>query len=114
MPDSGSPEAMPLAITMMSGITPQCSIAQNRPVRPKPGLDLVRDEQDAVLGGELPQARQEPGGRHDVAALADDRLDDERGDPARVHELREQRRHGAPPSRARSAASSPPPRYGSG
>ncbi len=36
MPDSGSPEAMPLAITMMSGVTPQCSIAQNRPVRPNP------------------------------------------------------------------------------
>ena len=96
-PDSGSPDAMPLAITMMSGVTPQCSHRPEAAGAAEAGLDLVRDEQDAVLVGQLPQARQEPGRRHDVAALADDRLDDEGGDPPGVDQLGEQGRHGGLP-----------------
>ena len=42
-------------------------------------LDLVGDEQDPVLPGDLPEARQEPRRRDDVAALAEHRLDDDRG-----------------------------------
>ena len=45
---------------------------------PEPGLHLVDDEQDAVPVGALPQAGEEPlVGRH-VAALAENRLDEER------------------------------------
>jgi hypothetical protein len=35
-PPNGTPLAMPLAVQMMSGSTPQCSIAHQRPVRPMP------------------------------------------------------------------------------
>ena len=44
------------------------------------GLDLVGHEQDAVGVGDLAQPAQEARRRHDVAALAEDGLDDERGD----------------------------------
>ena len=50
---------------------------------PEAGLDLVGDEQDPVLAGDLAEARQEGRRRDDVAALAEDRLDDDRGHPAR-------------------------------
>ena len=43
-----------------------------------PALDLVKDEQDSMLIAELAQTRQEVGGRHNVAALALDRLDEDR------------------------------------
>ena len=36
MPLNGKPEAIPLAMTRMSGSTPLCSSANQRPVRPKP------------------------------------------------------------------------------
>ena len=48
---------------------------------PEPGLDLVGDEQDPVLAGDLAEARQEARRRDDVAALAEDRLDDDRRRP---------------------------------
>ena len=54
---------------------------------PEAGLDLVGDEQDPVLAGDLAEPRQEPRRRHDVAALAEDRLDDDRRDAVRVDEL---------------------------
>ena len=54
---------------------------------PEAGLDLVGDEQDPVLAGDLAEARQEPGRWHDVTALAEDRLDDDRGHPVGVDEL---------------------------
>ena len=47
---------------------------------PEPGLDLVGDQQDPVLAGDLAEARQEGRRRDDVAALAEDRLDDDRRD----------------------------------
>ena len=56
----------------------------------EPGLDLVGDEEDPVLAGDLAEARQEPRRRDDVAALTDDRLDDDRRDLVRIHELVEQ------------------------
>ena len=87
MPESGSPDAMPLAMTMMSGSTSQCWTANSSPGPPEAGLDLVGDEQDAVLAGDLAQPRQEARRRHDVAALAEDRLDDDRRDLLRVDEL---------------------------
>ena len=79
IPDSGMPDAMPLAMTRMSGGAPVHSLAQMRPVRPIAGLHLVDDEQDAVPVGDLAQRRQEAVRRDDVAALAEDRLDQERG-----------------------------------
>ena len=36
IPDSGSPDAMPLAMTRMSGSTSQCWTANISPVRPNP------------------------------------------------------------------------------
>ena len=53
-----------------------------------PGLDLVGDEQRAVLPAERGGARQKFVGRH-VDALALDRLDDEGGDLARRQRLLE-------------------------
>ena len=53
-------------------------------------LDLVGDQQDPVLPGDLPEPRQEPGRRDEVAALADDRLHDDRGHLVREDELVEQ------------------------
>ncbi len=46
---------------------------------PEAGLDLVGGEEDAVLLGDLAEARQERPRRHDVAALPDDRLHDDEG-----------------------------------
>ena len=83
----GMPEAMPLAVRRMSGSTPQCSIAHIFPVRPGARLDLVGDEQDPVPVAELAQARQEAGLGDDVAALALDRLDDDRGELVGGHQL---------------------------
>ena len=48
-----------------------------------PRLDLIRDEKDAVPGGQLPQARQEVVRWNQVAALALDGLDKDRGDAFR-------------------------------
>ncbi len=47
-----------------SGRTPSCSNANSLPVRPKPGLDFVRDEQHAVLRGRSrrPRFRNPAGG----------------------------------------------------
>jgi hypothetical protein len=46
-------------------------------------LHLVEDQQDAVPVAEFAQPGQEPGRRHDVTALALDRLDQDGGDLAR-------------------------------
>ena len=45
----------------------------------EPGLDLVGDEDDAVLAAPVGHPGQEARRRHDEAALALDRLDDHRG-----------------------------------
>ena len=44
------------------------------------GLDLVGDQEDAVLAGDLAEPGQERRRRDEVAALAEDRLDDDRRD----------------------------------
>ena len=62
----------------MSGSTSQWRTAKISPVLPDAGLDLVGDEEDPVGAGDLAEARQEAGRRDDVAALAEDRLDDDR------------------------------------
>ena len=78
---------MPLAMTRMSGSTSQCSDREHLAGPPEAGLDLVGDQQDPVLAGDLAQPRQEARRRHDVAALAEDRLDDDRRDVLGVDEL---------------------------
>ena len=53
---------------------------------PGAGLDLVGDEQDAVLRAQLPEPLEEAVLGDDVATLALDRLDHDRGDLVRGHE----------------------------
>ena len=50
---------------------------------PEPALDLVEDEDDAVAIAQLAQPGEEAVGRDDDAAVALDRLDDDRRDAAR-------------------------------
>ena len=57
---------------------------------PDAGLHLVDDEQDAVRVAQRAQVGQPAGRRHDVAALALDRLDEDRRHVGRVGELLEQ------------------------
>src|SRR3954451_4706306 len=52
-------------------------------------LDLVRDEHDAVLPGDLPEPWQEAGRGHDVAALTEHGLDDDPRDAVGVDDLPE-------------------------
>ena len=58
------------------------------------GLHLVGDQENPVLVAELAQARHKGSRRHDVAALAQHRLDDEGGDvlgrDTRVEHLRDE------------------------
>ena len=90
MPESGMPEAIPLAMTRMSGER----VVPFR--RPHPagashaGLHLVGDQQDAVAVGDLPQCGQERVRRDHVAALAQDRLDQEGGHVIGVDDRREE------------------------
>ena len=79
MAASGSPLAMALASVTTSGTMPGLL---ERPHRAGPAvarLDLVGDEQDAVLVGQLAQPLQERRRRGREAALALHRLDQERG-----------------------------------
>ena len=71
---------MPFAIVTMSGSTPKCSIANILPGAAHARLHFVDDEQHAVLRRELAQPLEERCRRHDVAALALNRLDDDRRD----------------------------------
>ncbi len=76
------PLAIPLALSRMSGWTPQCSTAHIVPGPTGARLDLVGDEQDPVPVAELAEALEEAVLGDDVAALALDRLDDDRRDLA--------------------------------
>ena len=84
------PDAIPLAASTMSGTTPVCSAANILPVRPMPALHLVEHQQDAVAIGDRAQPAQELRRRHDVAAFAQHRLDDDRRDVVGRGHRREQ------------------------
>ena len=77
---SGMPDAMPLAVATMSGWTPQCSIAHILPVRPAPDWTSSATSRMPLSIADAAQAREEVVVGYDVAALALDRLDDDRGD----------------------------------
>ena len=96
---------MPFAMTMTSGTTPACSIANIVPVRAEPGLHLVGDEQDPVLATDRREPLQERRRRRDVAALAEHRLEHHRRGLAR-RGLREQQ----VVQRGRARARPTPPR----
>ena len=82
---------------------------------PVAGLDLVGDEQDAVPVGERPQAPQERGRRRDVAALALDGLDEERGHVCEGGTTSARSRSRCSSEAAVAASSSPPnSRYAAG
>ncbi len=62
----------------------------HRAAAPDPGLDLVADEQDAVVVAELSQVPEPAIGRDDVAALTEPGLDHDGGDLAGRHDPLEQ------------------------
>src|SRR5258707_1668059 len=79
------------------------------------GLDLVRDEDDAVLPAVLGQPGQEAVRRHDEAALTQDRLDDDRGCPVLAHlRVNEARHYVERLGRASGRAAGPAERIGHG
>ena len=84
------PEAMPLAMAMMSGLTPACSIANILPVRPMPDCTSSTTSRMPCSSVKLAQPLEELRRRHDVAALALNRLDDDRRHFVRRHQVHEQ------------------------
>ncbi len=78
IPESGRPDAIPLAKHEDVRLHVPVAHRKDLPGAAHAGLHLVRDEEDAVGPGDLAQARHEAGRWHDVAALAEDRLDDDR------------------------------------
>ena len=114
--DTASPPPMPLPTVIRSGTTPQCSAAHVRPVRPKPHWISSKMRTDAVAVAQLAQAGEEPVRRDDDAAVALDRLDDDRRDRAdarrRVLERVADEREGARRRHPRRAPSGQ--RYGYG
>ena len=87
---SGMPEAMPLAVSRMSGSTPQCSTAHILPVRPAPDWTSSAISRMPCASQMSRRPWQEAVLRDDVAALALDRLDDDRRDLVGRRELVEQ------------------------
>ena len=79
-PARGRPAANDLPVSKTSGSTPLCSTANIRPVRPNPGLNLVDDQDDLLAPTDRGQPLEEGRGRRYEAALAEHRLDDDRGD----------------------------------
>ena len=84
MAPSGIPLAMPLPASKMSGSTPKCSTAHIVPVRPMPDCTSSQIRVDAVPVAERAERLEPSVGRHDVAPLAQDRLDHDRGHLARA------------------------------
>ena len=81
---SGSPLARPLPDEDHVGLDALVLDGPHAAGAPDAALHLVGDEHDAVRGAEVAQLAEPARGRDDVAALALDRLDDDRGDVARV------------------------------
>ena len=71
---------MPLAIVMMSGVTPKYSRGERRAEPAEAGDHLVEDQQDAVLVADRAQPLQVALRRRQHAGRAGHRLDDHRGD----------------------------------
>ena len=113
MPDSGSPEAMPLAMITMSGRRIGPLGGEEAAGARVAGLHLVDGEQDPVAVGDLAQGGQEAVRRDDVSALPEHRLDHERGHVVRRDHGREEARRSRRCVVA-SAASAPPMRSGYG
>ena len=67
----------------MSGCTPACSCAHNLPVMPKPVCTSSKISSASFSSASRRSAAQELGAEVVVAALALDRLDDDRGDVVR-------------------------------
>ena len=74
----------------MSGSTPACSEANICAGATDAALNLIGDEEDAVLVAERAKRGEVIGRRHDVSALALNRLDEDGGDVARVELPREE------------------------
>ena len=87
---SGIPDAIPLAERRMSGLTSQCSTAHILPVRPAPDWISSATRRIPCAVADLAEPLEEPVLGDDVAALALDRLDDDRRDLVRRGELVEQ------------------------
>ena len=81
---------MPLAMTTMSGVAVVHSVAKKRPVRPKPVWTSSTMSRMPWRSATSRSAGRNPSGARHVAALAEDRLDHERGHVLRVDERREQ------------------------
>ncbi len=76
----GTPPAMPFATAMASGTMPVLLEVEPAPGATGAGLDLVEDQQCAVLRRELAGRLEVAGGQLEHAGLALDGLDEERGD----------------------------------
>ena len=74
----GTPPPSALASVMTSGAMPSCSYAKSVPVRPMPICTSSSMSSRSLLVAELAQLPQIACGRHDDAALALDRLDQDR------------------------------------
>ena len=79
IPDSGKPDARPFAVIEDVGFGVEMLTAPELSGPPEAGLHLVDHQQDAVLVGAFPQPGEEPLVGGHVAALAEHRLDEERG-----------------------------------
>ena len=66
----GIPEAMPLAIVMISGSTSKCSIAHHLPVRPMPHCTSSAMKQDFVFVAQFTQGRKEARRWNNISAFA--------------------------------------------
>ena len=85
---SGSPDAIPFPMLTMSGSTPECSIANIRPVRPMP--DCTSSTMSRIPCCRVrSRSRCRNVWRNDVAALALYWLDDQRRHFVRRHEVHE-------------------------
>ena len=80
---TGSPPPITLPSVVRSGVDAE-ALARAAGRDAEAGHHLVEDQQRAVLVGERAQRREEAGIGRDEARVADDRLDDDRGDAAGV------------------------------